>query len=575
MTTPRPLVIALALIFSVSACGKRDMIADEHPTPKQVEEQVASTPANAPVATGLPSPPQSGAVHDQATNSPRKMAPALVAERMAMPAPAYVTPQANTEKYQQLDQHDIKLVAQTPVSTFSIDVDTGAYANMRRFLNEGQLPPADAVRIEEFINYFPYQYNLPQQKVAGKLVPFGVVTEIAPTPWNPDSLLLRVGIKASDVAKATLPPANLVFLVDVSGSMNEPAKLPLVKNALKMLVNQLRPQDRISLVTYASGTRVILEPTPGTEKAKISSAIDQLQPGGSTAGAAGIQLAYQMAAQGFLKEGINRILLATDGDFNVGINDFNQLKSLVEEKRKSGVSLSSLGFGTGNYNEQLMEQIADAGDGNYSYIDNLNEAQKVLSDELSSTLAVVAKDVKVQLEFNPNVVAEYRQIGYENRALKREDFNNDKVDAGEIGAGHSVTALYEITLVGGKRMIEDLRYDTTKAAKPVGGKTDELAFLRLRYKAPGTDSSELLEFPLFKRDIKAATQTSEDFRFAAAVAAFGQELKGGKYTGRFGYDQIQRLADSARGNDPFGYRGEFVRLVNLAKSLSTQPNSQP
>ena len=342
----------------------------------------------------------------------------------------------------------------------------------------------------------------------------------------------------------------------------------MLKSGLKLLVDQLRPQDRVSLVTYAGGTRIVLEPTSGTEKARISAAIDQLVAGGSTAGAAGIQLAYQMAQQGYVKQGINRILLATDGDFNVGISDFNQLKSLVEEKRKSGVSLSSLGFGTGNYNDQLLEQIADAGDGNYSYIDNLNEAQKVLVDEMSSTLAVVAKDVKIQLEFNPAVVAEYRQIGFENRALKREDFNNDKVDAGEIGAGHSVTALYEITLVGGKGYLEPLRYAKPKAA--TGGKADELALLRLRYKAPGSDSSKLLEWPLQKRDIKATGAASDDLRFAAAVAAFGQQLKGGKYIGQFGYDDIHKLAAGARGDDRFGYRGEFLRLVSLAKSLSTK-----
>ncbi|WP_249384101.1 VWA domain-containing protein [Chitinivorax sp. B] len=573
MNTKRPLILALTTVFTLSACGHYERAAEAPPVAQEAHNADAAKPAAEPVAIAAPAPVAAG---HAPSGSQRKVAPALMAERMVMPAPPIYAPQpTNTEKYQELSQHEIKQVAHAPVSTFSIDVDTGAYANMRRFLNQGQLPPADAVRVEELINYFPYQYTLPQQKNEGKLVPFGVTSEIAPSPWNPDSYLIRIGVKASDVAKATLPPANLVFLVDVSGSMNEPAKLPMVKNALKLLTNQLRPQDRISMVTYAGGTQVVLEPTSGSEKAKISAAIDQLRPGGSTAGAAGIQLAYQMASQGFMKEGINRILLATDGDFNVGISDFRQLKSLVEEKRKSGVSLSSLGFGAGNYNEQLMEQIADAGDGNYSYIDNLNEAQKVLSDELSSTLAVVAKDVKIQLEFNPNVVAEYRQIGYENRALKREDFNNDKVDAGEIGAGHSVTALYEVTLIGGKRMLDGLRYGSDKTTQSGSDKTDELAFLRMRYKIPGSDKSQLLEFPLYKRDIKTAAQTSEDFRFAAAVAAFGQELKGGKYIGQFGYDQIQKLADSARGHDPFGYRGEFVRLVGLAKSLSTKPASNP
>lgn len=519
--------------------------------------EMAAQPAVVPAP--LPVSPLAGGVSHKLM-----AARSMLAEPMRLPPP----PVADTEKYQHLEQHAVKLVAEQPVSTFSIDVDTGAYANVRRFLNEGRLPPADAVRVEELVNYFPYQYALPQRRTDGQLAPFGVTTEIAPTPWNPDSYLLRIGIKASDVDKAVLPPANLVFLVDVSGSMEMPNKLPLLKSGLKLLVDQLRPQDKVSLVTYAGGTRIVLEPTAGSEKAKISAAIDQLTPGGSTAGAAGIQLAYQMAQQAYVKQGINRILLATDGDFNVGISNFEQLKSLVEEKRKSGVSLSSLGFGTGNYNDQLLEQIADAGDGNYSYIDNLNEAQKVLVDEMSSTLAVVAKDVKIQLEFNPAVVAEYRQIGFENRALKREDFSNDKVDAGEIGAGHTMTALYEITLVGGKGYLEPLRYAKPKAA--TGGKADELALLRLRYKAPGSDSSRLLEWPLPKRDIKPAGAASDDLRFAAAVAAFGQQLKGGKYLGQFGYDEIHKLAAGARGDDRFGYRGEFLRLVNLAKSLSTK-----
>ncbi|MFO1380786.1 MAG: VWA domain-containing protein [Chitinivorax sp.] len=549
--------------------GALSLLACSNPkleqTPPQAETKAVLTGQVADQARELAPPP----IPMPAASPVAGAAPKMMLAR-ALPEPLRLPPQqvTNTEKYQHLDQHAVKLVADEPVSTFSIDVDTGAYANMRRFLNEGRLPPADAVRVEELVNYFPYQYALPKSRVDGQLVPFGVTTEIAPTPWNPNSYLLRIGIKASDVDKAVLPPANLVFLVDVSGSMEEPNKLPLLKSGLKLLVDQLRPQDHVSLVTYAGGTRIVLEPTSGTEKARISAAIDQLVAGGSTAGAAGIQLAYRMAQQGYLKQGINRILLATDGDFNVGISNFEQLKSLVEEKRKSGVSLSSLGFGTGNYNDQLLEQIADAGDGNYSYIDNLNEAQKVLVDEMSSTLAVVAKDVKIQLEFNPAVVAEYRQIGFENRALKREDFNNDKVDAGEIGAGHSVTALYEITLVGGKGYLEPLRYAKPKAA--TGGKADELALLRLRYKAAGSDSSKLLEWPLAKRDIKAAGAASDDLRFAAAVAAFGQQLKGGKYIGQFGYDEIHKLAAGARGDDRFGYRGEFLRLVNLAKSLSTK-----
>ncbi|QDQ29322.1 VWA domain-containing protein [Chitinimonas arctica] len=487
-----------------------------------------------------------------APNSPQSGA--SMAYVAGTPAP-YAEPE-NRERYQHTERHGVVRVAETPVSTFSIDVDTGSYSNIRRMLNAGQLPPRDAVRVEELVNYFPYAYPLPQ-----RAAPFAVTTELAPTPWNPDSLLLRIGIQAADPAKSSLPPANLVFLVDVSGSMEQPNKLPLLKQSLKMFVNQLRPQDHVSLVTYASGTAVVLEPTAGDRKAVIHAAIEQLRAGGSTAGAAGIELAYQMAEQGFEKQGINRILLATDGDFNVGISRFETLKDRVAEKRRSGVSLSTLGFGDGNYNEQLMEQLADAGDGAYSYIDNLNEAQKVLADEFTSTLATVARDVKIQLEFNPANVLEYRQIGFENRALKREDFSNDKVDAGEIGAGHRVTALYEIRLAGKPGQIEPLRYGSDKPLQ--SGMAQELGFLRLRYKAAHGEASQLMEFPVRRDAVKA--EASEDFRFAAAVAAFGQRLgDDGKYLGKFDLSQIRALAANARGEDRFGYRGEFLRLVDLS-----------
>ncbi|MBU1332458.1 MAG: VWA domain-containing protein, partial [Gammaproteobacteria bacterium] len=403
--------------------------------------------------------------------------------------PAYLgkSRDENREQYQKLADNPVHAVAEIPVSTFSIDVDTGSYANVRRFLNGGQLPPQDAVRLEELVNYFPYAYPLPKGDV-----PFGVHTELAATPWNPESRLLRIAIKASDLRIDELPPANLVFLVDVSGSMDRRDGLPMVQSTLKLLVEQLRAQDKVSLVVYAGSSSVVLEPTSGSEKAKIRAAIDQLTAGGSTAGESGIQLAYQQAQQGFIDGGINRILLATDGDFNVGISDFETLKQLAADKRKTGVSLTTLGFGTDNYNEQLMEQLADAGDGNYAYIDNLREARKVLVDQLSSTLATVARDVKIQVEFNPVQVSEYRLLGYENRALKREDFSNDKVDAGEIGAGHTVTALYEVVPVGGKGWLEPLRYQqAAKASNPAG----ELAWLRIRYKAPGQDVSKLLEQP--------------------------------------------------------------------------------
>lgn len=484
-------------------------------------------------------------------------------KRMAMPAPmamhdavAMEYRAEPREQYQNLPDNPVHSVAETPVSTFSVDVDTGSYANVRRFLNQGQLPPEGAVRLEEMVNYFPYDYPLPSDGS-----PFGVTTEVAATPWNPNTRLLRVGIKASERAVAELAPANLVFLADVSGSMDRREGLPLVKSTLKLLVDQLRDQDRVSLVVYAGESRVVLKPTSGRDKAKIRNAIEQLTAGGSTAGASGIELAYQMAREGFIDQGINRILLATDGDFNVGISDFDSLKQMAVDQRKSGVSLTTLGFGVDNYNEHLMEQLADAGDGNYAYIDNLREARKVLVEQLSSTLAVVARDVKLQVEFNPAQVSEYRLLGYENRALKREDFSNDKVDAGEIGAGHTVTALYEIVPKGSKGWLEPLRYTQAKAGE---GNATELAMLRVRYKPAAGGSSRLIEHP-----IKSAQHTpSDDLRFSAAVAAFAQQLKGdGRYTGSMSLKDTAALARSARGDDPYGLRNEFVQLVELAQSL--------
>ncbi|WPN74935.1 vWA domain-containing protein [Pseudomonas germanica] len=466
------------------------------------------------------------------------------------------------EQYQTLADNPIHSVAETPVSTFSADVDTGAYANVRRLLNQGRLPPEGAVRLEELVNYFPYDYALPSDGS-----PFGVTTELAASPWNPHTRLLRIGIKASDRAVAELAPANLVFLVDVSGSMDRREGLPMVKSTLKLLVDQLRDQDRVSLVVYAGESRVVLEPTSGREKAKIRTAIEQLTAGGSTAGASGIELAYQMAQQAFIPKGINRILLATDGDFNVGVSDFDSLKQMAVDKRKTGISLTTLGFGVDNYNEHLMEQLADAGDGNYAYIDNLREARKVLVDQLSSTLAVVAQNVKLQVEFNPAQVSEYRLLGYENRALKREEFSNDKVDAGEIGAGHTVTALYEIVPAGEQGWLEPLRYGKSDAV--VSAKSGELAMLRVRYQRAEGGKSLLIERPIANQVATA----SEDLRFAAAVAAFSQQLKDGRYTGDFSLKDTEALARGARGDDRFGLRNEFVQLVELAQSLRSSTAS--
>ncbi|MDS4042834.1 MAG: VWA domain-containing protein [Candidatus Competibacter sp.] len=467
------------------------------------------------------------------------------------------------EQYAHQEENPVKRAAEQSVSTFSIDVDTGAYANVRRFLNAGRLPPRDAVRVEELINYFDYDYPLPDSRQP----PFRVDTELAPTPWNPKTLLLAIGIKGYDLPKTQLPPANLVFLIDVSGSMDSPDKIGLLKPALKLLARQLRPEDRVAIAVYAGAAGMVLEPTPGDRKAKIEAALDRLSAGGSTNGGAGIQLAYNLAREGFVKGGVNRVILATDGDFNVGTVSFEALKNLVETQRKSGVALTTLGFGAGNYNDRLMEQLADAGNGNHAYIDTLQEANKVLVEQMSATLLTIARDVKIQIEFNPAVVEEYRLIGYENRVLRREDFSNDAVDAGDIGAGHTVTALYEIVLKGsGGARTEPLRYGQPAAdAAPRG---DEIAFLRLRYKQPDGDASQLLEWPIRRDqamgDWKGA---SERFRFAAAVAGFGQLLRGGRYTENFGYDEVLALARGARGADPHGYRGEFLTLVGLARSL--------
>jgi len=473
------------------------------------------------------------------------------------------------ENYQHLESQSIFRVASDPVSTFSIDVDTGAYSNMRRWLNQGQLPPEDAVRVEEFINYFSYDYPLPESQQ----VPFIVSTEIAPTPWNANTRLLRIGIQGYKVPKAQLPASNLVFLIDVSGSMSSADKLPLLQQAMTMLVGQLDARDSISMVVYAGASGVVLPPTSGNRKADILAALQQLRAGGSTNGAAGIRLAYQMAQQNFIPNGVNRVILATDGDFNVGLASTEELIDLIQRKRKAGIALTTLGFGSGNYNDHLLEQLADEGNGNYAYIDRLSEARKVLSEELSATLLTIAKDVKIQIEFNPAQVSEYRLIGYENRMLNEEDFANDRVDAGEIGAGHRVTALYEISLTGSNgQRLPPRRYqtDTTTGERSVAAFSNELAHLRIRYKLPNGSVSKLIQSPVMDSGINA--RGGDSFNFAASVAAFGQKLRGGQYLENFSYNDIANLARQSRGNDPHGYRSEFMQLVNLAGSLDQTAN---
>jgi Ca-activated chloride channel family protein len=543
--------------------GERAVMAELAPRLRLAAEPEAAPPP--PPSGASPASKRRAQPVAEAKLAAGSAAPATLAGRAqeldALRLPSQPT---DRENYAQIEDNPVKRAAEQPVSTFSIDVDTGSYANVRRFLNSGRLPPHDAVRVEELINYFDYDYPLPD----GRQPPFRVSTELAPAPWNPKTLLLAVGIKGYDLPKTELPPANLVFLVDVSGSMQNPAKLDLLKPALKLLVRQLRPQDKVAIAVYAGAAGMVLEPTSGGQKAKIEAALDRLSAGGSTNGGAGIQLAYNLAREGFVKDGVNRVILATDGDFNVGTVNFQALKNLVETQRKSGIALTTLGFGAGNYNDRLMEQLADAGNGNHAYIDTLQEANKVLVEQMSATLLTIAKDVKIQIEFNPALVEEYRLIGYENRVLRREDFNNDAVDAGDIGAGHTVTALYEIALKGGGgSLTEPLRYGQPAVADSAA-RGDEIAFLRLRYKQPDGDASRLQEWPIRRdqaaKDWKGA---SERFRFAAAVASFGQLLRGGRYTASFGYDEVLALARGARGDDPFGYRGEFLTLVGLAKSL--------
>lgn len=488
-------------------------------------------------------------------------APAPVsAPAMIAPAAPYHQPY-DTERYQHQQDNPVRLVAEHPVSTFSIDVDTGAYSNVRRFLNEGRLPPQDAVRVEEMINYFDYDYAQP----ADRETPFRVSTEVAPAPWNSSALLLSVGIKGFEIQAEQRPAANLVFLIDVSGSMDSPDKLPLLQKSFRLLTEQLTARDRVSIVVYAGSSGVVLEPTPGDQRHRINEAVGRLSAGGSTNGAQGIERAYQLAHATFMKGGINRVVLATDGDFNVGTVDFESLVDMAERQRSTGVELTTLGFGTGNYNDQLMERLADAGNGNYAYIDSLSEARKVLVSELSSTLFTIAKDVKIQVEFNPAEVIEYRLIGYENRMLAREDFNNDKVDAGEIGAGHRVTALYEVVPVGAKGSVDPLRY---AASTPKVAGNGELANVKLRYKMPSAETSKLLEYPIRKSSIASVDKLSANFRFAASVAAFGQLLRGGKYTGEFSYADVTKLARGALAEDRDGYRREFVSLVELARTLT-------
>ena len=468
----------------------------------------------------------------------------------------------NTEAFANEAQNPVRITVEEPVSTFSIDVDTASYAVVRSSVTNGFLPPAEAVRIEEMVNYFPYSYPAPEADGA----PFRTSVSLFETPWNKDTQLLRIGLQGRLPALEERPPLDLVFLIDTSGSMEDSNKLPLLIQSFRLMLSELRPTDRVAIVTYAGSAGLVLEPTEAKDTARITAALDQLMAGGSTAGAEGLELAYQ-TAEGMQGDGrVRRILLATDGDFNVGVSDPDGLEAYVAKKRDSGTYLSVLGFGRGNLDDAIMQSLAQNGNGTAAYIDTLTEAQKVLVDQLTGALFPIADDVKIQIEFNPAAVAEYRLIGYETRALAREDFNNDRVDAGEIGAGHQVTALYEIVPVGSPARLSDpLRYGEA-AAQPTG-KATELGFVKLRYKEPGADQSQLIEQPI----PTTSTEADEDARFAAAIAGFGQLLNGGKYLGDWGWADAITLATDAKGADPYGYRAEAVQIMRLAESLSGQP----
>ena len=463
----------------------------------------------------------------------------------------------NTEQYDWIPENAFKMALENPLSTFSIDVDRAAYANVRRFLNDNQMPPPDAVRIEEMVNYFEYDYPQPKGED-----PFAISLEVASCPWNAEHQLALIGLQGLDVDTSDLPPNNLVFLLDVSGSMSSSDKLPLLQSAMRLLVNQLRPEDSVSIVVYAGAAGIVLEPT--SDKGLIESAIGRLEAGGSTAGGAGIELAYRTAQQSFIKEGNNRVILATDGDFNVGPSSDGALVRLIEEQRKSGIFLTVLGFGTGNYKDSKMEKLADKGNGNYAYIDDILEARKVLVTEMGGTLLTIAKDVKIQVEFNPGQVKAYRLIGYENRVLANEDFDDDLKDAGELGAGHTVTALYELIPAGSDEIIPmagDMKYQKTQLVD-----SDDLMTVKLRYKQPDGDVSKQLV-----RTIKASEfhgrRPSDNFQFASEVAEFGLLLRDSEFKGSASYGRIIERAHQLKGDDREGYRAEFIRLVNKARLL--------
>jgi Ca-activated chloride channel family protein len=505
----------------------------------------------------------SGLVMEQERDaSGERYRPIAPAEQFVQP----LRPGPGNEKYGEFEDNPVTPIAEQKVSTFSIDVDTASYAVVRRYLEDGMLPPRDAVRTEELVNYFNYDYAMPESRDE----PFAADVAVYDTPWSADTQIIRIGLQGYDIPAETRPAANLVFLVDTSGSMNSADKLPLLKKSLRMLVDQMDEDDTIAIVAYAGSAGVVLEPTKGSERRRILSALNRFRASGSTAGAAGIRQAYALAEANYQEGAVNRVILATDGDFNVGTTENSTLEQYIARKRKTGIYLSILGFGRGNYKDDRMQVLAQAGNGNAAYIDDIMEARKVLVDEMGSTLFAIANDVKIQVEFNPAYVAEYRLIGYETRLLERKDFNNDKVDAGEVGSGHEVTALYEITPPDSKsRLIDDLRYGEPEPEPAAGVENGEIAFLRLRYKLPGEARSTLWEQPILAEARTSFAEAPAEARFATAVAGFGQLLRGTVDMGDFSWGDVFSIARAARGEDAFGYRSEFIRLVQLAESAHT------
>ncbi|WP_202560489.1 VWA domain-containing protein [Alcanivorax sp. DP30] len=534
-----PLVLAIGI--ALGACshqGEQAVDARQH-------QEVAARPVAPQAKRMMEDSPYSGLASVRATPQP---------QMMVMP------PQQERDRFTKIDDNGIMRTAETPVSTFSIDVDTASYSFSRRQINHGRLPQPDAIRLEEWVNYFDYDYPAPDSPET----PFLTQVSVSDSPWRAGNKLVHIGIKGYEPHQETRPRANLVFLLDVSGSMMAEDKLPLVTRSLRMMVDQMHPDDSVALVVYAGAAGVVLEPTEVRDKHKIEAALNQLQAGGSTAGGEGIQLAYDLAQQHFDKEAVNRVILATDGDFNVGVTSQEALEGLITREREKGIYLSVLGFGQGNYNDSLMQTLAQNGNGVAAYIDTLNEARKVLVTEATSSLVPIAQDVKIQVEFNPATVQEYRLLGYETRALEREDFNNDKVDAGEIGAGHTVTAIYEITPVGEAPMIEPGRYEKgdNKTETPFAG---EYAFLKLRYKKPGESTSKLIETPVPVEQNSASARQARETGFAIAVAGAAQLLKGSQYTGDWDLDDAIELAQQNKGEDAYGYRSEFIQLLRQAE----------